>query len=198
MAACVLLACAGSLVAAPAPTARAPDLDLKALPHPLVDFRADPYIKAASSLQRMGKDKACKRLAELAREEQRGSRHGKRVIVLCRMLFTVKPGGPFRRPELGAAAFWGGTDYEDWPREPIEVVDGVPFVIVSSYHGAGQPESPIDYLEYCLSGCEWGDTKYTPQTADEKRKALEKLISSRKWKRPLREDEKDFFAQQIK
>jgi hypothetical protein len=196
MAAGLLLACTGSLVAGPAPPA--PEVVLKDLPDLQFEhYRVDPYIKAAAALQAMGKEKACKWLTELARQEQK-KYPAHRVIVLCRMLFTAKPDGKFRRPYVGAADFLGGTDYGDWPLEPIEVVDGVPFLITQGYELGGFPEPPTSYLAHCLDRCDWGSVKYTTKTPDEKGKALKKLISSRKWKKALTDEEKDFLTRQIK
>jgi hypothetical protein len=179
--------------------ASAAEVSLKDLPGCyLVEFRPDPYIKAAIALQGMGKKRACKRLAELAKEEQRTYREGWRVSILCRMLFTAKPGGKFRGPHIGVPAFLGGTDYPDWPLEPIEIVDGVPFRIVWGYSRGGRGELPSTYVDYCLNQCDWSSIEYAPKTADEKARALKKLLGSKKWKTPLTAYEKDFLTQQIK
>jgi hypothetical protein len=181
------------------PAARAPAVVLKDLPD-LVDgkFKVDPYIRAAAALQALGKDEARKRLKELAQEEENLSREDC-VICLCRMLYTAHRGDTFRRPELGGAFFLGRTHYPDWPLEPIEVVDGVPFLITWGYAGGGGGgDSPTSYLRYCLDNCAWGEVKYTPKTAEEKAKALKKLLASKKWKVPLTDGEKEFLARQIK
>jgi uncharacterized protein (TIGR03067 family) len=88
-------------------------------------YRVDPYVRAAAMLHDMGKDKATDALSKLAR----GHEHDNQVIVLCRMLFTPKAKGKFRRPALGAALLLGDTGDADWPLEPIELVDGVPCLI---------------------------------------------------------------------
>src|SRR4051812_19706999 len=53
-----------------------------------------------------------------------------KVVMLCRLLFRAEPGGAFRRPSLGAPVAVGPTDPRDWPHEPLEGVDGVPFLVV--------------------------------------------------------------------
>src|SRR5262245_10457955 len=93
------------------------------------EFKVDPYTRTAASLQAMSKDKANAVLLQLAKNRDQDNQ----VIVLCRMLYTPKANGAFRRPLIGAAHFLGGTDYKDWPLEPIELVDGVPFLITRGY-----------------------------------------------------------------
>ena len=120
-----------------------------------------------------------------------------RVIVLCRMLFTQSPSSGFRPPRLGGASFLGDTQSQDWPLEPIDVVDGVPFLITRGYTLAGVPESDARYLAYCETDCHWSNFRYTTKTELQKREALSKLLSSPKWRRRLNEDEQSFLAGQI-
>jgi hypothetical protein len=158
------------------------------------EYRCDPYIRAAVRLQRLGREAAIDALGELSREE---GVEGHRAIILCRMLFTKKAGGEFRRPLLGAAAFLDGTDYPDWPLEPIEVVDGVPFLIVRSYTLGGVPESSEGYLDYCVTDCEWNSVPYRVKTVAERTKALDKLTRSPKWKE-AEGWRQAFLAEQVK
>src|SRR5437868_5544038 len=88
--------------------------DLLALP--TEDYRVDPYLRAAQALQAMGREKGCARLRELAAKEKYPYT---RTLSLCRMLFQSKPKGTFRRAFIGGAFFAPGTDYTDWPSEPI-------------------------------------------------------------------------------
>ena len=172
---------------------------LLSLPDPFLTpgkFRCDPYVAAAARFQNVGRKAAIKALGVLARDERASG--GQRAVVLCRMLFTKKAASEFRRPMLGAAVFLGGTDYPDWPMEPIEVIDGVPFLIVRGYELGGRAESSERYLSYCVTHCEWNGVTFASRTPPEKAKALDKLTGSAKWKRPLDADERDFLAEQIK
>jgi hypothetical protein len=54
------------------------------------------------------------------------------------------------------------------------------------------------YLDYCLKNCEWGGTKFTIKTEEEKQMALKRLLESTKWKAPLNKYEKQFLSDQIK
>lgn len=165
-------------------------------------FKADAYIAAAASLQAKGKDKAAAILTALAKDANRGD--DKKIILLCRMLFQPKPIGEFRRPSIGAPVFvaqvsatdWP-TRFFDWPLEPIEMVDGVPFLVVNGYVIGGYPESGSKYLDYCLKNCDWNPKAIKAKTAQEKKDALAKLSVSPKWKQPLTANEKKRLASQI-
>ena len=87
----------------------------------------DWFIATAAELQSLGKDKACERLHARALDMNKNERE--KTFVLCRMLFVAKPGGECRRPMLGGPMFVGSGKVEDWPLEPIEIVDGVPFSV---------------------------------------------------------------------
>jgi hypothetical protein len=119
------------------------------------------------------------------------------VIILCRMLFTQRPGADFRRPMIGGASFFGGTDYADWPLEPIELVDGIPFLITRGYFIAGLAERDEGYLRYCETNCDWSGFRYTTKNESQKRDALSKLLASPKWKTPLDTYGRQFFTEQI-
>jgi hypothetical protein len=157
-------------------------------------FKAVPFIRTAAAMQALGKDQAYELLRAYAKNHDR---EGNGIIVLSRMLFTKKAGGEFRRPMIGGAFFPGGTDYQDWPLEPIELVDGVPFVIVGSYMLGGRAESADSYISYCIKNCDWNDFRFKEKNEKELQAALEKLLSSPKWKTPLGNQEKEFFSTQI-
>lgn len=173
---------------------------------PMGDFRAAPYLEAAVALQALGQEKAVKFLSKRCDDIVRVVRAGKfeqvengeKAILLCRMLFVAKPKGEFRRPRIGDPSGIGDTAGEDWTLEPIELVDGVPFVVIKGYAIFGFPEMADHYLKYCVETCDWNPDKFKAKTADEKKKALEKLLASKKFKEPLTDDEKEFLAKQIK
>lgn len=158
------------------------------------DYKADAYIKAAMDLQAMGKEAAIKALRESPEDRRSSLSKG---IVLCRMLFMPRGTNMFRRPRIGAPFPPGGTAMADWPLEPIEIVDGVPFLVISSYALGGHPESTSQYLQYCVANCDWNTLKFKMPTAKEKTDALGKLLASQKWKRPLTDGERQLFSRQI-
>jgi len=165
-------------------------MPLKNLP-PLFAFRpgykVDPYINAAIDLQALGKDRAIQVLHALARRGEYS------VFVLCRMLFTNKGNARFRGPALGGDIF-----NDAWPLEPIEIVGGVPFLIVRGYALGGRAETPGMYLYYCVCNCEWNPYHFQKKTEAEKQEALQKLLSSPKWKKFLDNETRAFLAAQIK
>lgn len=158
------------------------------------EFKVDPYCRAAAALQAMGQDKANAILLQLAKTREQDNQ----VIVLCLMLNTPKAKGEFRRPRIGAADFLGGTDYAEWPLEPIELVDGVPFVITHGYSVRRKPEPSELYLKYCIEHCDWNSAKFERKTSKEKQQSLDKLLASRKWKAQLTDAEKEFLSSQIR
>ena len=160
------------------------------------DYRADPYIEAAAKLQSLGKDIAAKSLAALAIEESRPS--GRKVIILCRLLFTNRPHHKFRPPLLGYPVMVGETEGKDWPLEPIELVNGIPFRLTCGYNLGGVAESSGMYLAYCLRDCDWVAQSYCLKSDAEKKDALEILLASPKWKKPLSASDRAFLAAQIK
>jgi hypothetical protein len=99
---------------------------------------------------------------------------------------------------LGGAIFPSGTTYSDWPLEPIELVDGIPFLVSQGYILAGHAEHPLQYLSYCIQECDWSSFRFAPKSVGEKQRALQKLLSSPKWKRPLDDRNRAFFAAQIR
>ena len=164
-------------------------------------YKVDEYLEAARSLQALGKERACALLKELAAKEQLPKDYGwpfLRTVTLCRMLFRAKPKGSFRRARIGAWVFVGKWDSDDWPLEPIAIVDGVPFLVTGGAMLGGQPEPPTSYVQYCIEECDWNDFRYKAKTKDEKRKALDSLLSSPQLKDKLEDGDKEFLEAQIK
>jgi hypothetical protein len=169
-------------------------LDLASLPDlQSAKYKAGPYITTAARLQEMGREPACQALLQAAHT----NRESQQIIVLCRMLFTKRSSSEFRRPLIGGAHFFGDTDYPHWPLEPIELVDGVPFLITQGYVLGGVPEPADAYLQYCMTNCDWSTIRFREPTAKQKRDALVKLVASSKWKRPLDSYERAFLWAQI-
>lgn len=170
------------------------ETQLRQLPKiaPLV-YKAEPYVRAAMKLQSMTKDKACEAMLKVAD----GREHDDQIILLCRMLFTPKARGEFRSPRVGAAHYLAETEDEQWPLSPIELVDGVPFLISMGYRGSGIRERATSYLRYSIDNCNWNDYVFAPRSQQEQQRALGKLLASPKWKSPLDEPEKQFLESQI-
>jgi hypothetical protein len=157
------------------------------------EVKVDLYLRAASELQSLGRKAALVNLKSMAQ----GFAYEYQLIVLCRMLFAPRRGSEFRRPGLGGAVFLGDTDYVDWPLEPIELVDDIPFDITRGYVLFGMPEWAHLYIRYCEESCDWGSTLYSVKTSTQRQGALSKLLASPKWRRPLEGAEIQFLSDQI-
>ena len=125
-------------------------------------FRISHYLAVASDLQKLEPDNRVERLRALAIDPDRASE----LFPLCKMLFEARAKQEVRRPMIGAACFVDGRDYADWPLEPIAIHKNVPILVVSGYVLGGRPESPLQYLEYCLDACAWRHTKYEVMADD--------------------------------
>jgi hypothetical protein len=163
---------------------------------PRRQFKVAPYARAAKLLQEMGKEKACKQLTKLAQDDDEDGE----VVILCRLLFSKKGNNELPRFPFGCPSYMGATTDVDWPNSPVELVDNVPFFIVSSYCGSGPPPHAFSllYLNYYIENCEWSKTRYG--RADEKTidRAFKKLLASKKWRRPLTDDERERLIYQTK
>jgi len=137
------------------------------------NYRVSHYLELAVELQTLPSRDRAARLRAMAGDSSRSSD----LIPLCRMLFEAKVGGVFRRPLIGGPAFLTGG-YQDWPREPIALFEGVPILIVRGYSLAGKAESAAQYVAYCLANCQWTERKYAVVPTARLREMIDRFISS--------------------
>jgi len=189
----------------------AEDLSLTNLPSIVDDnYKVDPYIRAAQRLQSMGQQAATQQLIELAKlaaiSNTKSTANEQRTAILCRMLFTARQASTFKRAGfLGGARFFGeeyvveSHSYSKWPLEPIELVDGIPFLVAYTYgyEGIWDPHGAESYVRYCTTNCNWSSFQYTAKSDAQKKQALTKLIASPKWLRPLEAWEQESLREQI-
>lgn len=157
------------------------------------NFKSKPYIVLAVYLQSMDKNQAFLLLKKQAESFQNEDQ----IIVLTRMLFQAKKDSLLRRPYIGGASFFGGTDYKNWQNEPLEIVDGVPSLITRGYSLGGLPETSLSYLTYCFESGEWTSTKYSVKSNEALKSALNILLADKKWKSNLSTFDKAYFENQI-
>jgi len=157
-------------------------------------YLVSPYITMAVELQSIGRQKAELRMLEYAKTNYWNS---DQLFILCRMLYKKPSNSDFRAPLLGVPYCLGETSPMDWPLNPIEIVNGVPFLIAKQHTIYGVPGIPSEYLEYCITNCDWNTFKYQNKSEAELESALNKLLNSSKWKRPLTPEERDWLAKQI-
>lgn len=171
----------------------------------LRESKSDLYLRAAIELQSAEMEASQIVLRAFARDSYKslGFDGNLAMIALCKMLFTKRASLPqevepeFRRARIGAPGFLGETSAEDWLLEPIEIVDGVPFLIVDGYMLFGSPEHAYKYIEYCIDSCDWNSYKFTRKSSMLKQAALDKLLASSKWKQKLSKRDKEFLSAQI-
>ena len=157
------------------------------------EYKVEPYIRAAVTLQAMGSDRACQHMIAIAKRDEKAEQ----IFILCRMLFIKRGTAEFRSPWIGNSVFLGGTDSANWSLDPIELVNGVPFIIRWDYTLHGMRETPEQYLNYCMTNCDWTTFKFQMKSHNELNEALNKLLVSSKWKRPLEPQEHEIIAKQI-
>ena len=143
----------------------------------------------------MGRERACERLMFIAKDDRDADRE---ADILCRMVFAKRGTNQFREPWIGLPSYLAGTDNSSWPLEPIEIVDGVPFLITRNDLIHAELEPSDRYLNYCETNCDWNATRFFVKSKTELQDSLNKLLASSKWKRPLNEDERDFLTRQIR
>jgi hypothetical protein len=162
-------------------------------------YKIDECVRAAVSLQAMGPKAACQALLACA-NTNRGPDSDLRFFVLCRMLFTQRGTNDFRPPHDTHAYIVG--DSPGWQFAPIQLVDGIPFLLAASWGGdaGGGRESGENYLHYCMSNCDWSTHTFREATSKQKSDALTNFLSflsASKVKRPLTDFEKEFFSAQV-
>lgn len=151
------------------------------------EFSSVRYMEVASILMSFKPEDRIDLMKELCKS------HNDEMIVLCRMLFTAPEGQAIRRPRIGMPEFWAGA-MEDWPQEPICIVDRVPILVTRGYGGTGVPESALVYLSFCLSKkYDWTTESYYFDGPWQLSHALNQFLELRAWS----DKAKNFFQSQI-
>jgi hypothetical protein len=161
-------------------------------------YRVKEVLAHCQRLQRFEQSSENWGVSELMRLAVLAEPEDDTAIVLCRLLFRSREGGPLRRPMLGEPGFLGrGEPDGRWPLEPVHLFRGIPFYVVWFYGLAGLPESGPIYLSYCLRNGVWNGEAY-PQLGDEElRVSAEEFIESGSWSEPLRKDERHLLLSQV-
>lgn len=109
------------------------------------------------------------------------------VAWLCLLIYDPKPHSSLPNPGFGDPdfpypAFNNPEKSVDWPRFPLVLNQGVPFLLVSGYTLGGRGEPSTWYVKRCRADGIFHTTPYPIPSHAEAEKALNDLISSRKWK----------------
>jgi len=155
-------------------------------------FKIAPYLRVAQDLQDKGKDAAVEKLRGWAST----GKYEEQVFVLCRMLFVSRDKTKFRRPGIGKAHFFGGTDYKDWPLAPITVHKDVPILITYGYSLFGKAEPSLSYVDYCVKECDWSKNHFKVLDRKVIAAAVDDWLARRKWPEKLSKRDRAFFTKQ--
>ncbi len=161
---------------------------------PARSYKCGHFIKVVLAGSKAGEDVS---IASLRRFVKSGASDVD-VVALCRLLYTGKDAKKLRRAAIGGTSFPGGTEYRDWPLEPIEIVEGVPFLISESYLCMGVSETALEYLAYCRQEGIWAPRLSVEKSTAELERALATILHSKKWKTDLYEDETRFLKEQVR
>jgi hypothetical protein len=114
------------------------------------------------------------------------------------MLFRPKDqGDACMDPHLGGMKFLDGRYGGDWPLAPLELQNGVPFLVVSGYMVGGPLCNSVKDVKCCIENRNWSDTRFDLITKEDQQKALADLLASKKWKKQLSKRARDFLSAQI-
>jgi hypothetical protein len=108
------------------------------------------------------------------------------VVWLCLLVYDPKPHSSLPNPMLGDPdfpypAFNNPEKSVDWPRFPLDLNQGVPFLLVSGYTVGGFPEPGMWYVKRCRANGIFRTSFYPIPSHAEAEQALNDLIFSRKW-----------------
>ena len=120
-------------------------------------YKVDDYIRAAVTLQAMGREKACQAMVESAKTTATiptlhtlaDLRRNLGCFVLCRMLFMQRGTNAFQPPVHQRKDIIRRSP--EFTLFPIELVDGIPFLLVGGPVGAWSgngPSTAASYLRY--------------------------------------------------
>lgn len=165
--------------------------------------------RSANALIELGEERACgvlvSRVTNFA--HTKGFCGDERIGWLCRLIFdpsdkvvpatrAMSPGGPVvrrtprmadgrypvRRPLFGGLALpHRSMPITSWPRYPVAVQDGVPFVLAEGYTLAGLPEDPRKYIAHCRKHGRFRTQLYRVPDRATAERALEALFASSRW-----------------
>ncbi len=145
------------------------------------DIEADPhrYIQSANMLITKGKTKALAILREYNRLSDFGF-DSTWLFWLVRVAFQLKhTEESFPVPYIGAISPTPPDNPRDWPTYPVEIVDGVPYCLVTGIMLSGVPESFDGYLRRSEKGLIIRTTPLIPP--NDPFPTYAKLLKSKVW-----------------
>jgi hypothetical protein len=169
-------------------------------------FRISAFLELAAALESLPRETALAQLRQWAVEgvspTERLGTYYSQVSMLCCLLFEPKEGRSLRRGGMPIVGFIG--DRDDYEAGRTARFNGnflfseeIPFGACAGHALAGRVDPALTYLDYCIANGRWTARHYAPVPPAALEKALDTLLKSPGWKRPLTEGEKRMFAVQI-
>lgn len=151
---------------------------------PFEDRDGTKLIRAVNALQRLGKDKALASLRYyLENQSDPYEEDGVIVFWIIRTLFEpVDLQQRIPRPMIYVSSYTGNVkQIKSWPISPIEIVDGVPFMLGGQIMGrSGVPESPNSHIAWAEKFGAIREQPLSPKSSPIA--AAEKLLRSQKFR----------------
>jgi len=152
------------------------------------EFTCVTLAEAVNHYVALGENAAIKELESLAEDWRevdinRGFDLNERVGWVCRILFQPKGKKPLRPPSYGALSLPDHSmPRECWPFYPVAASGSTFFVLSEGYLLGGEPEDPIDYLNYCRKMGKFLKMPMMIPSRAQALKDLESLRQSDAWK----------------
>ena len=125
-------------------------------------FPTARYLAIASHLQSLPERERITWLRMAA-----ASRHLNEASVYIGRMLIASRDKPLRRIYAYVGNHGVGKSNEEFADGPIEIYDGVPFLVADDAGGTGFPESASDYIEYLLANGKWREMQFARKTNEE-------------------------------
>ena len=165
------------------------------------DYNPASILIAVNALQPLGKEKALSALQSyldaLSQDEPYDDDATNHIFVILRLLFEpYEHGKRFPVPGNFEWRVFREELQQDWPLNPVELVDGIPFKLFGGGMGfSGQPEHPSSHIEFAKKHCVILSEPLIPKINP--LVAAEQIIESQKMGR-LRESDREGSIRSIR
>ena len=165
------------------------------------DYNPASILIAVNALQPLGKEKALSALQSyldaLSQDEPYDDNVTNHIFVILRLLFEpYEHGKRFPAPRNFEWQVFQEELQQDWPLNPVELVEGIPFKLFGGGMGfSGQPEHPSSHIEFAKKHCVILSEPLIPKINP--LVAAEQIIESQKMGR-LRESDREGSIRSIR
>ena len=148
------------------------------------DYRVLEMLSHANKVIEMGEPKAYRFLLSEASCPIRnaGSLHQEKVALICMLVYPPEDGDVLRGFSIGSDNLpHASMPAKEWPRFPLVISRGIPFLMVYDFNLGGPVEEASHYLDYCRKTGAFRTATYQVPTAREAEAALKLLFCSSRW-----------------